>query len=212
MSLEDLSQAIIVGNRQKAIDLTEKALADGTPPPEVIYRGLVPGMDVVGEKFRNNEYYIPNVLVSARAMSASMELLKPLLVSSGMKYVGKAVIGTVEGDLHDIGKNLVRMMLQGGGFDVLDLGVDVSPDKFVQSVKEFKPELIAMSALLTTTMPGMKKVIEKLNDEGIRGTVKVMIGGAPITQRFADQIGADAFASDASSAVLRAKELLGVSS
>ncbi len=212
MSLEDLSQAIIVGNRQKAIDLTEKALADGTPPTEVIYRGLVPGMDVVGEKFRNNEYYIPNVLVSARAMSASMELLKPLLVSSGMKYVGKAVIGTVEGDLHDIGKNLVRMMLQGGGFDVLDLGVDVSPDKFVQSVKEFKPELIAMSALLTTTMPGMKKVIEKLNDEGIRGTVKVMIGGAPITQRFADQIGADAFASDASSAVLRAKELLGVSS
>lgn len=206
--VEQLAVAIINGKRDDARSLTEKALSDGIEPKRILDEGLIYGMGVVGEKFKCNEYYVPELLVAARAMHAALDVLRPAIVKEGIKPVGRAVIGTVRGDLHDIGKNLVAMMLEGAGFEVTDLGVDVSPDKFIQAAKEKEADLVCMSALLTTTMPGMKDTIEALEAAGVRKNYKVMIGGAPITQEYADQIKADGYAPDAASAVDKAKELL----
>ncbi len=209
-SFEEISQAIIAGNHGKVKELTELALKEGVEPQEVIYKGLIPGMDVVGEKFRNNEYYVPQVLLAARAMYAGMDLVKPLISKGGTKYLGRVVIGTAQGDLHDIGKNLVAMMLEGSGFEVINLGSDVSPERFKEEAREKKAQIVGISALMTTTMPGMARTIEALKAAGIRDQVMVMIGGAPVTQLYADEIGADGYARDAPAAVAKAKELLGL--
>ncbi len=205
--LEALAQAIINGKAPDAKKLTEDALAEGVPPGDVLNNGLVAGMNVVGARFKNNEFYVPEVLIAARAMKGSMALLAPKLAESGVESKGKIGIGTVRGDLHDIGKNLVSMMLEGAGFEIVDLGVDVKPEGFVQAAKD-GVGVIALSALLTTTMPAMKDTIEALKAENIRDKVKVMIGGAPVTQNYADEIGADGYSPDAASAVDTAKELL----
>jgi 5-methyltetrahydrofolate--homocysteine methyltransferase len=176
-------------------------------PESIVNEGLIVGMDEVGRRFKANEFYVPEVLIAARAMHAGMDIVKPLLAESGVKPRGTVVIGTVQGDLHDIGKNLVAMMLEGGGWEVVDLQVDVAADTFVNSVNEQSPNVLAMSALLTTTMPGMKDTIDALSAAGVRDKVKVMIGGAPVTQAFADEIGADGYAPDAASAVDLANEL-----
>jgi len=206
--LQALADAIIGGKQQDAVDLTQAAIDEGVEPKEVLGKGLIAGMDVVGEKFKNCEFYIPEVLVAARAMKSAMELVRPLLSEADQAESVKVSIGTVQGDLHDIGKNLVGMMLEGAGFTILDLGVDVSPEKYVESVKEGGAKIIGLSALLTTTMPAMKDTIEALKEAGIRDDTIVMIGGAPVTQDYADEVGADGFAPDAASAVDKAKELL----
>lgn len=206
--LSELSQAVINGQKAKAEELTRKALEEGVSPVTIINEALVPGMAVVGEKFKNNEFYIPEVLVAARAMNAAMAIVKPLIVGDQLKPLGKVVIGTVRGDLHDIGKNLVMMMLEGAGFEIVDLGVDVAPEKFVEAAKANSADIVAMSALLTTTMPAMKDTIAALEESGLRDKVKVIIGGAPVTQSYADSIGADGYAPDAASAVDKVKELL----
>lgn len=198
----------VEGGRRKVVDqLVREALAEGVKAEEILNNGLVVGMTELGEQFKNGEVYVPEVLVAARAMKAGTEILKPLLVAENVQSLGTVAIGTVEGDLHDIGKNLVGMMLEGNGFTVVDLGVDVSPEKFVEAVKN-GAQGIGMSALLTTTMPMMAKVVERLKEEGLRDQVKVMIGGAPITQEYADQIGADGYSTDAASAAELAKKLL----
>jgi 5-methyltetrahydrofolate--homocysteine methyltransferase len=207
--LKGLAEAIIGGQRDKAKELTQKAIAEKVAPKEIIEKGLIAGMNVVGVKFKANEFYVPEVLIAARAMHAAMDLLKPLIAESGIQPTGRAVIGTVKGDLHDIGKNLVSMMLEGAGFAVVDLGVDVKPEKFVEAVKDGS-KVVCLSALLTTTMPGMKEVIEAMKQAGLRDKAKIMIGGAPVTQAYADEIGADGYSPDAASAVDKAKELIGV--
>ena len=203
---EMLKAAVIEGNAGRAKELTQQALEEGRGPQEILDGGLIPAMDVVGEKFSRQEFYIPEMLIAARAMQAGLGLLKPLLAQGQSKSRGKAVIGTVKGDLHDIGKNLVGMMLQGGGFEVVDLGADVKPAKFVEAVEREKPDFVMMSALLTTTMLSMRETIEALKAAGLREGVKVGVGGAPVTQRFAEEIGADFYAPDATGAVNRAKE------
>ncbi|MGB9682781.1 MAG: corrinoid protein [bacterium] len=208
VNLHEISEALIVGNAKKVRELVEQALKENISPKEILDNALVPGMNVVGEKFKNNEYYVPEVLIAARAMHAGMDLIKPLLTQTGASYLGKVAIGTVRGDLHDIGKNLVAMMLEGAGFQIIDLGVDVSPERFVEVAKNEGINIVAMSALLTTTMLAMKDTINALKEAGIREKVKVMIGGAPVTQRYADEIGADGYAPDAASAVEKAKELI----
>jgi 5-methyltetrahydrofolate--homocysteine methyltransferase len=208
--LQALAEALIVGNRDKVRELTQAALDEGVSPETIINEGLIAGMSVVGEKFKNNEFYVPEVLIAARAMHAGMDIVKPLLAGSGIEPVGRVVIGTVKGDLHDIGKNLVMMMLEGAGFEIHDLGVDVPADKFVSTAQSERCGIVALSALLTTTMPAMADTIKALEEAGIRDQVKVMIGGAPVTQHYADEIGADGYAPDAASAVDKAKELLGV--
>jgi 5-methyltetrahydrofolate--homocysteine methyltransferase len=207
--LQALADAIIQGKRDEATKLTKAALDDGVAPADVINEGLIAGMSVVGTKFKNNEFYVPEVLIAARAMHAGMDLVKPLLAQTGVEPRGVVAIGTVKGDLHDIGKNLVAMMLEGGGYEVVDLGVDVSPEKFVETVNDKGVGIIALSALLTTTMPSMKDTIDALAEAGVRDKVKVMIGGAPVTQNYADEIGADGYAPDAASAVDVANELRG---
>jgi 5-methyltetrahydrofolate--homocysteine methyltransferase len=206
--LNALKEAVIVGNANAVKELTEKALAENIPAKTILDDALIPGMMVVGEKFKNNEYYVPEVLIAARAMYAALDLLRPILSQSDVEPIGTVVIGTVKGDLHDIGKNLVRMMLEGGGFRVIDLGVDVAPEKFIEAIKEHNAQILAMSALLTTTMPSMKVTIDALKEAGLRDKVKVMVGGAPVTQQWADEIGADGYAPDAASAVDKAKELI----
>ncbi len=210
MDLNALKEAIIAGDMKGAGVLTEVALQAGIPPQQVLTGALVPGMEVVGEKFRCNEVYVPEVLVSARAMKKSLSILKPRLTETGAKPVGIAVAGTVKGDLHDIGKNLVCMMWEGAGFEVIDLGTDVSPDTFVEAVKNKGAHILGMSTLLTTTMLGMKDVIKALEDAGVRQKVKVMVGGAPVTQSFANEIGADGYGESAAVAVEKAKTLLGI--
>jgi 5-methyltetrahydrofolate--homocysteine methyltransferase len=205
-----LAQAIITGNAPQAKLFTEEALAGGIDAGDVITGGLVPGMAVVGERFKNNEYYIPEVLLAARAMKTSLAILKPLLGTSKFEPIGTVVIGTAKGDLHDIGKNLVAMMLEGASFRVVDLGVDVTAEKMVNAVKEYDAGLVAISALLTTTMVNMRDIIEGLKAADLRDKVKVIVGGAPVTQRWADEIGADGYAPDAASGVEVAKALLGV--
>jgi len=208
MELKDLAEAIINGNRDRARQVTEEALAQDVPPEQIISQGLIAGMSVVGEKFKHNEFYVPEVLIAARAMHASLDLLRPLIAERGIEPVGRVAIGTVKGDLHDIGKNLVAMMLEGAGYEVNDLGVDVAPQQFIDAVKDQRAQIIALSALLTTTMPGMAETIKALKEAGVRDQVKVMIGGAPVTQSYADEITADGYAPDAASAVDKAKELL----
>lgn len=204
--LKALSEAIIKGNQKAAVDITQQALNEGTDPGAILSEGLIAGMNVIGVRFKANEVYIPEVLIAARAMKMAMEVLEPKLIEAGVQPLGKAMIGTVQGDLHDIGKNLVVMMLKGAGFDVVDLGVDVSPDKFVEKAKETQAGIVGLSALLTTTMPSMEKTIRALKEAGI--SARTMIGGAPVTQAYADKIGADGYAPDAASAVDLAKKLL----
>ncbi|MFA5292609.1 MAG: corrinoid protein [Phycisphaerae bacterium] len=204
--LKALSEAVIKGDQNKALEITKAAIGEGMAPATILNDGLIAGMNIIGVRFKNNEVYIPEVLIAARAMKTAMEVLEPKLVEAGVKPLAKAAIGTVQGDLHDIGKNLVVMMLKGAGFEVVDLGVDVSDKKFVEKVKETNPKVVGMSALLTTTMPSMEKTIKALKEAGL--TVKTMIGGAPVTQAYADKIGADGYAPDAASAVDVAKSLL----
>jgi 5-methyltetrahydrofolate--homocysteine methyltransferase len=204
--LKALADAVIKGDQSAAVDITKAALDEGTPAKSVLNDGLIAGMDVVGARFKKNEVYIPEVLIAARAMKMAMEILEPELVKAGVQPIGKCIIGTVQGDLHDIGKNLVAMMLKGAGFEVIDLGVDVNPDKFVEQIKTQSVHLVGMSALLTTTMPGMEKAIKAIKDAGV--SAKIMIGGAPVTQGYADKIGADGYAADAASAVDIAKSLV----
>jgi len=206
--LSALAESIINGKAKDAKELVQKALDAKVPVSEILNNGLIKGMSVVGEKFKNNEFYVPEVLIAARAMHGAMDIVKPLLAASGVKAIGTVSIGTVKGDLHDIGKNLVVMMLEGAGFEVMDLGIDVPAEKFVESVKN-GAQVIAMSALLTTTMTAMKSTIDALKEAGVRDKVKVMIGGAPVTQNYADEIGADGYARDAASGADKAKELLG---
>lgn len=210
MDLDALKDAVINGDAKGCTVLTEVAIQAGHAPQKILTEALVPAMQVVGDKFRCNEVYVPEVLVAARAMKKSLGLLKPLLTQTGAKPVGTAVIGTVKGDLHDIGKNLVGMMLEGAGFEVIDLGADVAPEKFVQVAKDTHAQIVGISTLLTTTMLGMKDVLRALERADLRAKVKVMVGGAPVTQSFADEIGADGYGESAAEAVDKAKELLGV--
>jgi 5-methyltetrahydrofolate--homocysteine methyltransferase len=204
--LKTLSDAIIKGDQKTAVDVTKAALDEGMAPGTILSDGLIAGMNVIGVRFKANEVYIPEVLISARAMKMAMEILEPKLVEAGVQPLGKAMVGTVQGDLHDIGKNLVVMMLKGAGFNVVDIGVDVAPEVFVEKAKEANAQVIGLSALLTTTMPAMEKTIQAIKDAGL--SVKTMIGGAPVTQAYADKIGADGYAADAASAVDTAKNLL----
>ncbi len=204
----DLSQAVIAGQEARVKELTQAAINSGAEPLAIINEGLIAGMNVVGASFKSGQMFVPEVLMSARTMAAGMELVKPLLAGQEVPTAGKVIIGTVKGDLHDIGKNLVAMMLESGGFTVVNLGIDLAPEKFVQAVKDYQPQVVGLSALLTTTMLVMKDVIELLKEEGLRDKVKVVIGGAPISYDFASEIGADGFAPDAASAVDLCRKLL----
>src|SRR5574341_2375657 len=205
-----IARALILGDKETVARMTREGLDLGLDPKEIIFKGLIPGMDVVGEKFRRNEYYVPQVLLSARAMYAGLDLLKPLLTkTAGEEYLGTVVIGTAQGDLHDIGKNLVAMMLEGAGFTVHNLGRDVAPEKFVEAAKEKDATIVGISALMTTTMPAMRRTIEALMRADLRDRVKVMVGGAPVSQAFCDDIGGDGYARDSTAAVVKAKTLMG---
>ncbi len=206
--LAALAEALIKGDRDTVTKLTQEAITEGVAPKDILEQGLIAGMNVVGRRFKANEIYVPEVLIAARAMKSGMKILQPKLTEAGVKPIGKVVLGTVKGDLHDIGKNLVGMMLGGGGIEVVDCGTDVSPEKFVQACKESGAQVCAMSALLTTTMPQMSAIVEAIQASGIE--VKTIIGGAPVTQSFADEIGASGYAPDAASAVDVCKELMGV--
>jgi len=207
--LGKITESLIAGNVDGVAELTKEALDGGSEAQDILEKGLLSGMDVVGQRFKANEMFIPEVLRCAKAMSGAMEILRPLLIEAGAAMVGSMLIGTVKGDLHDIGKNLVGMMFEGAGFEVINLGIDVDVQQFVDAVKEHKPSIIGLSALLTTTMPKMGETINALKEAGIRDQVKVMIGGAPVTVAFAEEIGADGYASNAASAVEKGKELLG---
>lgn len=204
---KELYDAIISGNAAKSVEVTNAALGQGVAPSTLLNDYMIPAMDEVGQRFERNEFFVPELLIAARAMQKSMEILKPKLVETGVEAAGRVVIGTVKGDLHDIGKNLVASMLEGGGFEVVDLGTDVSPEKFVEAAKEKPGTIVALSALLTTTMGVMKSVLEALESAGIRGETRVMIGGAPITQQYCDEIGADGYSDNASAAVSLARQL-----
>lgn len=207
--INQIKQATIAGNMPQVIELTDLALKAGVDPEEVIQQGFIPAMEVVGDKFASGKIYVPEMLLAARAMKAALDRVKPLLVGKEIKTLGKAVIGTVQGDMHDIGKNLVAMMLEGSGFEVIDLGVDVPPDEFIDAVRNHAPDLIGLSALLTTTMNAMEETIQKLVAADLRDGVKVLVGGAPVSRRFADEIRADGYAANAGEAVQLAKKLLG---
>ena len=209
MSLDAVYNAILNGNAKAATVATQEAVDAGVSAEKILNEGCIPAMSEVGRLFEIGEKFVPEMLISARAMAACTKILKPLLAQEGVQQVGTVVVGTVAGDLHDIGKNLVAMMLEGAGFKIIDLGTDVSPEKFVAAVKEHKPDIIGMSALLTTTTKSIINTIEALKEAGVRSQVKVMVGGAPITQEFADKVGADGFAPDAGSAARHAKALLG---
>jgi len=206
--LNAIAEGLIKGDRDAVRDLVQQALDEGVNAEQILNEGLTAGMDVVGTKFKNNEFYVPEVLIAARAMQAGMELLTPVLVNTGVTLKGTVVIGTVKGDLHDIGKNLVSMMLKGGGFKVVDLGIDVAPEVFAEKAAAEEANIVALSALLTTTMPQMKNVVEALKEAGT--SAKVIIGGAPVTQNYADEIGADGYAPDAASAVDKVREMLAI--
>ena len=210
LELEKLHEAVIEGDWKTAAAVTRIAIAAGVAPLTIVSGFLVPAMDEVGRRFDCEEYFVPEMLLSARAMKASMEIVRPLLTSTGAEPVGRIVIGTVKGDLHDIGKNLVSSMLEGGGFEVIDLGADVAPERFVEAATVHKANLVALSALLTVTMPWMKTTIDAFQDAGIREKVKIMVGGAPITQQYADAIGADGYGERAGSAVALARKLAAV--
>jgi len=205
--LQELSAAVEKGNRKEAARLTQVLLDSGLPPMEIVETGLVPAMAIVGEKFKNNQVFVPEMLIAARAMKEAMAIIQPLLTAAGIKPKYTAIIGTVQGDLHDIGKNLVAMMLKGANFNVIDVGTNVPPEKFITAAKEHNAQLVGLSALLTTTMPAMKTTVDAFRAAGLND-VKIMIGGAPITQQFANEIGADGYSADAASAVDLATKLV----
>lgn len=207
--LEDISSAVQRGKKKEVKPLVQQAIDEGMDPAVILNEGLVPAMGIIGDKFSAGEVFVPEMLVAARAMSAGTELLKPLLAAEGAEPLGKAVIGTVQGDMHDIGKNLVRMMIESKGFEVTDLGTDVSPEQFVSFLQEHEgTDIVCCSALLTTTMPAIKATIDAIEAAGLRDSVKIMVGGAPVTQAFADEVGADAYTEDAGSAANKAAELV----
>jgi len=208
--LSEISNALIEGDHIKITELIDTALRIGISYEEIYRKGLIKGMDVVGEKFKNNDIWMPEVMLSARAMNACLEILEPLMQKSEGVNIGKFVIGTVEGDLHDVGKNMVAMMMKGAGFQVIDLGVNVSPEKFIETIEKEKPQLMGMSSLLTTTMPKMAVTTEAIKKAGLRDRLKIMVGGAPVSQDFADDIGADGYASDSAQGVSKARELIGL--
>jgi 5-methyltetrahydrofolate--homocysteine methyltransferase len=204
----DLIAALSIGRVAEVKKLTDQGLAEGISPNEIINKGLIAGMEGIAVRFKNNEIFVPEVMLAARAMQAGLTILKPLLAESDHEPIGQVIIGTVKGDQHDIGKNLVAMMLEGAGFEVIDLGSNVTIERFINAIKENKPQIIALSALLTTTMPEMASFITRLENENLRKEVKIMIGGAPVSQSYADKIGADGYAADAGKAVEVAKSLL----
>jgi 5-methyltetrahydrofolate--homocysteine methyltransferase len=208
MDLSVISEAVIKGEAEQVTRLTQKALDNNINVDEIINNGLIAGMNVIGERFKKNEIFIPEVMISAHAMRTGMEILKPLFISAGVEQKGVVVIATVKGDVHDIGKNLVAMMFEGAGFKVIDLGIDIGPEKIISAVNEYNPDILALSTLLTTTMNNMKEIIDTIKTNGLREKVKIMIGGAAVNQNYASEIGADGFAKDASLAVDKAKELL----
>lgn len=206
--LAKLYDAILNGDQKTAVAVTQEALAEGCDPMDLITKHMVPAMDEVGRRFECEEYFVPELLLSARAMKGSLELLRPLLAASGAQPAGRVVIGTVKGDLHDIGKNLVASMLEGGGFEVIDLGADVPPERFIEAVREKNARIVALSALLTVTMPSMRKTIDALKEAGVRDQIKVMVGGAPVTPQFAEEIGADGYGENATAAVALARKFV----
>ena len=206
--LEDLRKNVIDGDLNATREQVNQALAQKIPPDEILKAGLIAAMSEVGRMFENGDFYVPEMLISARAMKGGLAILRPQLAAANIQAIGKVVIGTVQGDLHDIGKNLVGMMLEGAGFELVDLGTDVSPEKYVAAVKEYNPDLVGLSALLTTTMPRMKDIVQALQAAGLRERLKVMIGGAPVTEQYALDIGADIYAPDAASAAQRARQSL----
>jgi corrinoid protein of di/trimethylamine methyltransferase len=209
--LTKLHDAILNGDAKMALAVTQEALAEKIDPVELVTKYMVPAMDEVGRRFECEEYFVPELLLAARAMKGSLNLMRPQLAAQGAKPVATVVIGTVKGDLHDIGKNLVSAMLEGGGFEIIDLGSDVAPEKFVDAVRTSNANIVALSALLTVTMPSMKTIIEALKQAGLRDRVKVMVGGAPVTSQYAQEIGADGYGESASTAVHMARKMVGVS-
>jgi 5-methyltetrahydrofolate--homocysteine methyltransferase len=207
--LKKISEHLLCGDDEKVAKLVQRAIGEGLPPQQILDNGLVAGMTVVGERFKAHEIFLPDVVLAARAMYAGMDALKPLLIQAGIPSLGKVVLGSVQGDLHDIGKNLVGIVLKGAGFEIIDLGYDVEPERFVRTATEHGASVIGMSALLTTTMPQMAKVVELLTQQGLAGKVRTIVGGAPVSEAFARQIGADAYGFDAVNAVERVKSLVG---
>jgi len=210
-TLKEIASAVEAGKSKVVGGLVEQALNEGVEPSVILNEGMIGAMGIVGEKFKNNEIFVPEMLIAARAMKKGVEVLQPFLAKQGVEPIGKVILGTIAGDLHDIGKNLVGMMIEGAGFKVLDLGVDVPPEKFIEVMKE-NPDckVVALSALLTSTMPAITSTIKAIEESGLRGTVKIMIGGAPVNQAFADEVGADGYSEDAASAAELAKKLYGV--
>ena len=212
MSTEDILKGLydetLVGNGPRVLELTRQGLDEGMTPESMLFDALIPSLEEVGARFERGDYFVPEMLIAARAMQGALDILRPLLVETGVQQIGTFVMGTVKGDVHDIGKNLVNIMLEGAGFTVIDLGVNVPPEKFVEQVEEHKPEIVGFSAFLTTTMPMFKANINALQKAGLRDQVIVMVGGAPVTQEYADAVGADGYAADASTAVRKAKELI----
>jgi 5-methyltetrahydrofolate--homocysteine methyltransferase len=207
-SLQQLHDAILTGDARGAKAITEQALTAGAEPLKLVQEGMMPAMSEVGRRFERNEYFVPELLLAARAMKAALELLRPRLATNGNKPTGRVALGTVKGDLHDIGKNLVGAMLEGGGYEVIDLGANVAPEQFIAAVKERKADIVAMSALLSTTAPAMKTTIDAMKEAGVRDQVKVLVGGAPVTEQFAREIGADGFSDSAAGAVSAARKAM----
>ena len=206
--LQGLYDETLVGNGPRVLELTHEGLALQMEPQSLLFDALIPSLEEVGARFERGDFFVPEMLIAGRAMAGAMEVLRPLLAETGVETIGRFVMGTVQGDVHDIGKNLVNIMLEGAGFEVIDLGVQVSPEKFIEAINEHQPDIVGFSAFLTTTMPMFKANINALQKAGLRDEVIVMVGGAPVTQEYADVVGADGYASDASAAVVRAKELL----
>ncbi len=206
--LKELYDETLVGNKMRVLELTQQGLDDGVAPDTLLFEALIPSLEEVGARFERGDFFVPEMLIAGKAMSGALDLLRPLLAETGAETVGTFVMGTVKGDVHDIGKNLVNIMLEGAGFYVIDLGVQVAPEKFIAAIEEHKPDIVGMSAFLTTTMPMFKANINALQKAGLRDEVIVMVGGAPVTQEYADAVGADGYAADASTAVRRAKDLI----
>jgi methylmalonyl-CoA mutase cobalamin-binding domain/chain len=206
--LKELYDETLVGNAPRVLELTTQGLADGLAPEELLFESLIPSLEEVGARFERGDFFVPEMLIAGKAMAGALEILRPLLAETGVESIGTFVMGTVKGDVHDIGKNLVNIMLEGAGFHVIDLGVQVAPEKFIAAIEEHRPDIVGFSAFLTTTMPMFKANINALEKSGLRDKVIVMVGGAPVTQEYADAVGADGYAADASAAVARAKELL----
>ncbi|MGI9007681.1 MAG: cobalamin B12-binding domain-containing protein [Streptosporangiaceae bacterium] len=206
--LRDLYDKTLVGNAPAVLELTRTGLADGLGPETLLYEALIPSLEEVGARFERGDFFVPEMLIAGKAMAGALEILRPLLAETGAETIGTIVMGTVKGDVHDIGKNLVNIMFEGAGFHVIDLGVQVPPEKFIDAVTEYKPDIVGFSAFLTTTMPMFKANINALNKAGLRDKVMIMVGGAPVTQEYADVVGADGYAADASAAVVKAKQLI----